>query len=740
MRGSICCLIYFVSTICTPQFLSHATDIDDALFDMSLEEILTLTVNTRKFDEAYREVPKSISLLTQKNIRTRNINSVHELAEYIPNLSYRKSFGRVQERPAARGIANIIGTPVVGFLIDGQPHSGLSQSLPLFDMEQVEVTRGSEVAYYGRSTFAGAINFVPIKPTVFESYTESGITVAQHGEIDAQILSNIKLSETFAVLFAGREYNKDDDYHNTVGDTDLGYGRETTRSAALSFSWRPTENLELYFRQAYQENDDGQLPVYLQSSAYNNYYMDTFSQYYMGELQTPEHVGYNNSDLFELGTQSDSDIQTFKANWKQEGYDLIFAYSKSDFDSVNRFDGDLYEAPIADNQQAAKITTENFELVTRIKLPNNQRLILGTSNYQLDTTSKNDIFFKSPTGSIPRFGYPEFDYIDNASIFLGYSLPIINTLEATFDLRYSKDKISYHRHSDESDYSNSNTWKTLSPKLTLQQNFGDSGTLVYASITGSQKPGGFNDDLETLDYLNDLERKRVFSFLEFNEEKLESYETGIRTEVFNKNAWLDFGLFFNHWRNLQLTQSLSYESSTGPARTATIINGGEAHTWGGEIEIGWEINEAFTLRSSLGFAKSQLNDTSTLAQLELTGDGNVDGKEIPNWPTWNGSLIIDYNKEINDELQFYALSSFTYEDERFVAEHNLATLESSEKFNLTVGIRHQNWSISLWGKQLNDDQALESASRFIDFSTFRRGFGLGLPERRQIGITFRIKS
>ncbi|MCH6256405.1 TonB-dependent receptor plug domain-containing protein [Puniceicoccaceae bacterium K14] len=714
---------------------SIANKVNEALFDLSLEELLGLTVNTRKFDELHKEVPKSYSLVSKNKIAKHNINSVHELSEFVPNLSFRKSFGRQRENPTARGISNLHGDPVVGILIDGQAHSGLSTRLPLFDMEQIEVMKSPEVAYYGRSTFAGAINFVPIKPT-FSPYTEAAISVAQHGEVDAHVISNVKLSSKLAALVSARSYKTDNNIENSLGNTESGYGKEESSSVALSALWIPNKYWEFYFRIASQSDEDGHVPVYLQSSDLNNCSLEGAHSTYCGTIQAPDDFGYNESDLFSLGTNYSSIVENYRVKWGQDNRNIQLTYSKSNSDMLASFDSDFSENHIQTDQINKEYETDTIELIGRMKTNNGHRIIIGTSRYHLDTQEIGDQFIHRDPQSPIRRSLIHFRHIENVSFFLGYDLPIAKNTNATIDIRYSKDDVSYGRSGHHNTVSGSNDWDWISPKLTVSRTFDHSPAIIYTSLSSSQKPGGFNGRLEGLDFIDETEASRALEFLHYDEEILNSYEIGYRNEIFNNNAWLDSSLFYNDWQDLQLTRHLSFESTLGTERTSAVINGVKAYSYGGEIELNWEISQLLTLRCGLGYAKSILAKATN----ELIGNGYIDGMETPNWPTFNGNIILDYQRDINSELQFFSSTSFTYEDERFMGEQNLAIIESSEKLGLTVGIRNDNWSVSLWAKQLNDDQAIESAVSLPDLVNFSPGIGLNLPEQRQFGFTVRVRN
>jgi hypothetical protein len=87
-----------------------------------------------------------------------------------------------------------------------------------------------------------------------------------------------------------------------------------------------------------------------------------------------------------------------------------------------------------------------------------------------------------------------------------------------------------------------------------------------------------------------------------------------------------------------------------------------------------------------------------------------------------------------------------YEGSKFAQIHNLAETGARTYLNARIGLEGGNWSLSVWGKNLNDDDTGLDILRYIDSrgltgpgSLSTRAFAVTLPKPRQYGITASYK-
>ena len=138
-----------------PRALAQADD------SAGLEEIV---VTARKRAESVLEVPVSITALSSRDIAESDIDNVRDLAAFAPGLNFQVQVGnggagRNGGSIIFRGMSPVQGTAREqsgSVFVDGIFVSSGVQSVDTTDVERIEVLRGPQNAYFGRSTFGGS--------------------------------------------------------------------------------------------------------------------------------------------------------------------------------------------------------------------------------------------------------------------------------------------------------------------------------------------------------------------------------------------------------------------------------------------------------------------------------------------------------------------------------------------------------------------------------------------------------
>ncbi len=706
------------------------------LFDLSFEELLEIKITTRRFEESYIEVPRSISLVNESDLEDGSFRNLTEAVGRLSNVSIRNSFGRWEEKRVIRSVANVVGEDVVGVLVDGMPMTDFSPGASLHDLERVEVLRGSDVALYGRGAFAGAINLVSRKPKEGERGRFS-VGIDDEGGFDVSGFHDFDFGASFDLLLSGRSFESEQGFDNTLGTGGGMLGGESSEELSLSGRIDASDRLTITFRSMHQDIVDGAIPIYLQNSSFNNCFLDSGPQYYCGVLETPDEVGANLGTVYyEPGFERQVGMHHLGARWDTGGPVVEFKAALQDQTFDVGLDGDLYELDSVYYVRNGDIDESSVEGVVTWALRDTDRLIVGLSDYRRDSGfSQVQTFNAFGASTVAEQAYTGSE-VQNTALFGSYDFQVGDESYLTLDLRFARDEIGYVV----SEHGGQRSWDSWAPSVNFRRSIGANG-LAYASVSIAKKPGGFNVDLVGVDYFSSEDEDAALQFFTFDEESLSTLEVGFRNHAFGETLWWDLSLYKSVWDDLQLSQSLTYRDVTGgERRVSTIVNGGQADLLGGEFDGWFNVTENLEISFGIGYSYSKLKDTHTTAHEDLTGSSDVSGNRVGNTAEFDGNLALRYSRELSNGWEFYAKPIFIYEGERFVAEHNFAQLEDVERFDLTLGIRTDVWSVSLWGKNLNDDNALESASRFGDAATFfaRRAFGLDLPEQRRIGATFSL--
>lgn len=715
----------------------HAENSPESLMGLSLEQLLNIPIATRHYAEELNKAPRPFSVYTSNTLQANQIESVYDLALLVPNFSFHKNFGRYQERPVIRGVSTLVGEPPVGILLDGVSVSNVVNTLPMHSLERVEVLRGPEAALYGRANFAGAVNFIYKRPTQTNSLVVGNRTSVE-GYSELHLEANIALTAASALMLTGVYHDRPNHIDNKVGELDKGYGEERSSMLSLAGSWDLSDHLQLYYRGATQSDGDGHIPTYLQNSDSNNCYLDTPQQYYCGELKAPSHPGYNSTvSPWALTLDNTLSRHHLEAAYSQEGYDIKVTVARSDVSGKAGFDGDLYELDRAYSQLIKESADTTIQAISNIYMEDS-RLLVGVSKFTQSAFSQTLNAFNFGGNVSVSEGAALSTGVDNFSIFASFDTLLPAGVKVNADLRYAEDTIDYRSITSETvhAYSGENSWKSWSPRVNLSKQV-DDNWLTYVSVSKGRKPGGFNNNLEPLSFESEAERQRVLQFLTYEEEVLLSYELGVKGALITDTLFLNAGVFYYDLKDLQLNQSLSYTNdASNNVRVTSTINGGRATNMGFEAEVEAVLTSNLSARFNLGYTQTKLRDTETTAQFDLTGDASVNKNQIPNAPNMDIFSGLYYHRELPNHVLLKVNSTLAYESERYVAEHNLASVGEFYRVNVMLSAERNAWRVSLWGKNLNNDTTPESAARFGDAASFfrTRAFGISMADERQIGV------
>jgi iron complex outermembrane receptor protein len=205
---------------------------------VGLEEIV---VTARKTEEKLNEVPLSIAAFSADDLLKRNVASLSDIAQYTAGFSFESYSGGGTPAPLIRGLTQNALTDRnqnVGTFVDGvhvQQQGNIDFSM--MDLERVEIVKGPQNAQYGRSSFAGAINWVSAKPKL-DGW--DGYVLATYGTDERQDIGgalNIPLwRDKLAVRIAGRTSEFDGTWRNNFAG-----GTRAIRTTTQGFTFPGTD-------------------------------------------------------------------------------------------------------------------------------------------------------------------------------------------------------------------------------------------------------------------------------------------------------------------------------------------------------------------------------------------------------------------------------------------------------------------------------------------------------------------
>ena len=744
--------------------MAHATDV-------SIEEIV---VTVRKREESLLDVPVAVSVFDADAIRELNLNRLEDLARFVPSFGFDAAFGRqvTSYRPTMRGLTTIrngiANTSAMTTFVDGVYIGGSVQSTELNNLERVEILRGPQAAQYGRGTYAGAINYVTRAP----GDELAGQVTASGGEHSAYALSAWAGGPVTDRLgfFVGAGYNEyGGEYRNERDGTTVGTEQQAELTARLS--WQPAQSLQLGLRIGWQDTDDGHFAATLQPRTLNNCCERTAEaprarEYFVGKAPEPTAVNLF-TDLLDAaggaGVQQERWLASLRVDWDiAPGLQFISStgYVHDDigrgFDlSYAAYDPIFFVAPglftVRDELRQTDLSQE-FRLASTANA--RWRWSLGAYAYtgELEDRDSRRVFldFNGRVMTAPNLGPLSQEEVDNIAVFGALEVDVADRWTFGLELRWARDEITLiNRINDGSgrvtDRFN-NGWRSLTPRFSAV--FAPRDALrFYANVAKGIKPGDFNTEVPE-------ERFRAV-----DEETVWSYELGLKGSDGSRTR---YSLAF--YRQEVEDQQLTTLVELADGRTASLLtNVGKTRIEGAEAEFGFVVTDWLRLDLSYAWTDAKYRDYISVEQADLRGSdgsradndrlGSVAGNRLPRVPVHMASAIVTANRAFPRLGDAYLTVDWSYESSRFAQEHNLIETGDRHLVGLQTGLRFGAWDLSVWVRNLLDDDTPVDIGRYFDTQTgflpsfpqagerpsgSPRGFSINLPRGRQLGATLRF--
>jgi iron complex outermembrane receptor protein len=146
----------------------QTSEVELTIAQMTIE-LPGMVVTASRGEEEQSETPASVAVISTKELVARNITTIDEALPFVPGVTLNNDDIAIR---GSTGIANGVGSRVL-ILLDGHPAlTGDGgevdfESVPLLDLERVEVVKGAYSALYGSNALGGVVNLItsPISET-----------------------------------------------------------------------------------------------------------------------------------------------------------------------------------------------------------------------------------------------------------------------------------------------------------------------------------------------------------------------------------------------------------------------------------------------------------------------------------------------------------------------------------------------------------------------------------------------
>ena len=218
-----------------------------AIAQIALDEIV---VTARKRSESLLEIPVAITAFSSAQMEAIGAPNLVELSKFTPGLQFNEQAvsepGRVYTAIRFRGLGSEIKEPfgqIGSAFLDGVYMPGGVSSLGNENFERIEVVKGPSSAWLGRSTFAGAVNFITKTPNLNEFKGRVSTKFGEDGLYDMSFAHEGPLVEdVFSYRVFVRGYGADGQYSSSDGNR---LGEQRTDTAMLTLYSEPSDNLSI---------------------------------------------------------------------------------------------------------------------------------------------------------------------------------------------------------------------------------------------------------------------------------------------------------------------------------------------------------------------------------------------------------------------------------------------------------------------------------------------------------------
>lgn len=695
------------SLFCIPHAQAQSTS--DPAPDPSPQRAETGTVReilvtAQRRTERLQDVPIAVVAVTGDALQDAGVKNLTDVGQLVPNLTVSTSVG--QAITYLRGVGTSFGFPTyetpVAVYVDGIYYAS-AQSL-LFDLpnvDRLEVLKGPQGTLFGRNATGGLIQIFTREPGQ-ELKASANISYGNYETIrgDAYIGGPITDTLSADLTVAG----------NTMGEgwgTNLFTGTDANRnfhtiSVRSKWVFRPTDRTKITLIGDFTDQEGSLIQPRIPRGSVSSFGVPVRGDYWDVDTNI-DSIGANRNYGASLKIEQDLGF----ANLMNQ---VGFRHARSRY----MFDLDvspvpfLHSDPFDDEQQFSE------ELQLSSVDGSNLQWTAGVFYFKVKGAfDPLNTYFTGGPELNPVFPLTTFliDAVANGESISGYAqgtyefLPRTNL---TLGVRYTHE--SYSVRSDQFAFLADGTpigniasvpKRTASEnkptfRVALDHRFSPE-VLAYASFNTGFKRGGFN--------MTGFDPP-------FEAETVSAYETGLKTDLFDRRLRLNLAAFYYDYRNIQISQFAGGSSF--------ILNGPRARNYGAEADFEAVVTDDFRVTGSLGYLNAKYVRYPNHPSSVVPEGGiplqprDVSGNDLIKSPRFQSSLNLQYSPSAIDGLQLNG--TWQYNSGFYVNADNVVRQPAFSRFNASVfwAPADTRINVRLWANNITNEAVLAYGNNQLD--------------------------
>ena len=619
-----------------------------------------LVVTARRREESLKDVPVAVTAVSAERLEATGAADITTLQQSTPNLTVQVARGSNSTLISfIRGVGQqdpLWGfEPGVGLYVDdvyiARPQGAV---LDIFDIERMEVLRGPQGTLYGRNTIGGAIKYVTAKidgePDMrfkgqFGSYNQRDFIGSAKGMV----------SDSLGVGLTWASFDRDGYGSNLT--TGAEHYNKDVAAARATVEFSPTP--DLFFRLAGDIVTDRSNPRHghREVAAFNVLNQPIPG----GEVQANVYdtrAGAGDKNRVEsrgvslMGEWSASDTLTFKS---------ISAYRAGE--TAGEIDFDTLPAPFLDIP--ARYSDHQFTQELQLLYAGDRVQAVGGLFYLSATAAGAfDTVLSQAALTIATAGHVD---TESWSAFADVSFELTDALTLSVGGRYTQDEktgVVYRQNFTgirsplfgnplavpglvRSNFSSTDTYEKFTPRVSVSYDLSSELT-GYASYSQGFKSGGF--DMRADAILTPTSRDG------YDPETVDSYEAGLKGYFFDRRLSLNTAVFYAQYQDQQVT----LQTPVGASIASQVLNVGESHMSGVEVEGVAFLTPDLSANFALGYIKAEFDEYRALNPLTGRVEDFANSRVFQNTPEWTGAFSLTYQRDMGDKGKISFIPSASY--------------------------------------------------------------------------------
>jgi iron complex outermembrane recepter protein len=673
-----------------------------------LEEVV---VTATKRTTSLQKTPAAVTVLSGDSLVSAGVTDIRAAQDFVPSVRFQAE--GTSTEIYIRGVGETLDDPQIepptSFNFNGIYVPREATSVPLYDVEQIEVLPGPQGTLYGRSSLGGAVNINFNRPTK-EYETRAELDAGNYSLVHVSAVQNMPIGDSFAVRLA-----VDDLQHR--GYMTSGSDSQRDFSARLGILYEPNDRLSVYLwdqiaaLEGHPENSvvkgvdpaTGKLSPnsFLTSNPWNDELPAPYSASLPFGQPAAEHQGYSNNMVggeinFTVGPDIKlTDIPSYLDVTVSPSYWLA-AFPANLTVHYNQWTNEL---------RASGTETWGSWLA-------------GLYAYRLQS---GGIFsfggFTPETALVLPFDI-DLNRITGEAGFGQVTLNVVQDLRLTLGGRYSHD----HRIGDGNldggaaltPFTYDHTFSHVDYKVGLDYDVAP-GVLLYGAVQTAYQPGTFNGYASTPTYSNAV-----------GAANLRAYSAGEKSRLFGDRLQVNDEVFFYDYRGLFAS---AYNTITNEQQTFNVQ---KTEILGNQLDVIYKVTNSDQIKLSVGY----LNARNIRFELP-DGSANFDGYQLQYAPDW--TVTAGYAHDFHFDSGYVRASASSRYEDSFYADYVHTPGGRQQPYHksdasLTYYSERRPWSLGLWVKNIENVAVVAATAGGSTIPPLASGATANLEAPRTYGI------